>query len=402
MDMVTVPEDRVVERRLASLEAENRHLRARLMEAAEQAEAERGRTRRTARGARTERRDDRVGGRVQPGTGLEELNAQLRASEEFNRGILGTTTDCVTVLDLDGRIISVSENGPAVFGVANFAGLMGLFWIDFWRASETCDEIGRALEAARAGRPCRFQCPLASSGGAATWWDIAVTPINGVDGRPERILAVSRDISELKWNEARQTLLMQEMAHRIKNTLAMVQAIAAQTLRNAVSLEAAGESLSARLLALSQAHDVLMQGSWASASLAGIVAGAVTLHGDGEPDRFRVQGPDLTLAPRPAMTLALMLHELGTNAAKYGALSTARGHVAIGWAVAEAEGGSRLRFRWEEIGGPPVAPPTRAGFGTRLIERSLANSFGGTVRLEFPAPGVVPTLDAALDTVDAG
>jgi two-component sensor histidine kinase len=182
----------------------------------------------------------------------------------------------------------------------------------------------------------------------------------------------------------------------------MVQAVAAQTLRNAGSLEAAGEALAARLLALAQAHDVLLQGSFAAASLLGLVEGAVSLHGDGVSGRFRVEGADVTLGPRHGMVLALMLHELGTNAAKYGALSVPDGQVMITWTVTETDDGATLRFRWEEVGGPPVSPPTRTGFGTRLIARSLAHSFGGTAQLSYPTTGAVLTFEAPLAAVIAG
>ena len=411
--------------RMRLIEAENARLRALLLHATSQADAELQRNRRLGRMVETERSASRVEAeriaaertRAEEAeafyrlhladgaarlAGAEELNAQLRASEEFNRRILWTTTDFVKVLDLDGRLITASESGPAVLGAMNFADLIGRSWADFWTCPESRARVLSALHAARLGRPSRFQAML-ETGGPATWWDIAVTPIDGADGRPERILAVSRDITDLKQTEARQTLLMQELAHRMKNTLAMVQAVAAQTLRNAVSLEAAGEALAARLLALAQAHDVLLQGSFASASLVGLVDGAVALHGDGVPDRFRVAGPDVTLGPRHGMTLALMLHELGTNATKYGALSVAAGHVAITWHVAEdGPDGSVLRFRWEEIGGPPVTPPTRTGFGTRLIARSLAHSFGGAARLRYPPEGAVLTFEAPLHAVVTG
>ena len=420
-----VLESTAAERRMAALEAENMHLRTLLVQATRQADAESERNERLGRIFISEHSASRVEAnrivseaarlRVEAEAAVahcrrdladgaarlasaEDLNAQLRASEEFTRRILWTTTDCVTVLDLDGRLITLSGNGASLFGAASVAGLIGRPWLDVWSASDSRDAVLRALDAARAGRPCRFQAMLGTGvdEAAATWWDIAVTPIDGADGRPERILAVSRDITELKRNEARQTLLMQELAHRVKNILAMVQAVAAQTLRNAPSLEAAGEALGARLVALAQAQDVLMQGAWASASLSELVAGAVALHGDGVPGRFRVTGPELTLGPRPGLTLALMLHELGTNAAKYGALSTPEGHVAIAWEAAGTGAGARLRFRWEEVGGPPVAPPTRTGFGTRLITRNLTHSFGGTVDLAFPPTGAVLTLDAEL------
>ncbi|WP_375462624.1 sensor histidine kinase [uncultured Methylobacterium sp.] len=416
------------ERRMAALEAENMHLRTLLVQATRQADAEAERSERLGRIFISEHSANRVeasrvlseAARLRAEAdavvahcrrdladgaarlaGAEDLNTQLRASEEFTRRILWTTTDFVKILDLGGRLITVSESGPAVLGVASSASLIGRPWLEFWSCPDSRAGILRALDEARAGRPCRFQARLKTgmSEDAATWWDIAVTPIDGADGRPERILAVSRDITELKRNEARQTLLMQELAHRVKNTLAMVQAVATQTLRNAVSLEAAGEALGARLLALAQAHDVLMQGSWSSASLSGLVAGAVALHGDGVPGRFRVSGPAVTLEARHGLTLALMLHELGTNAAKYGALSTAAGHVVIAWDVVGADADARLRFRWQEVGGPPVAPPTRTGFGTRLIARSLRHSFGGAVDLGFPPSGAVLTLEAPLAVV---
>lgn len=332
---------------------------------------------------------------------MEDINAQLRASEEFNRRILSATTDCVMVLDLDGRLISMNECGLAFFGAANFAQIAGKPWAGFWPMPASRQAVDAALDTARDGRTARFQAAIDTDNRDTLWWDIAVAPMNGADGRPERILAVSRDITEIKQNEARQTLLMQELAHRVKNTLAMVQAVATQTLRNARSLDEAGDALGARLLALAQAHDVLMQGDWSSADLRSIVAKAVALHSDGEPDRFVVAGPDVTLGPRPGLTLALILHELGTNAAKYGALSRSEGHVLIRWDIAMVEDVETLQFRWEEIGGPPVKPPTRIGFGSRLIERSLVHSFGGTAKLDFPEAGVVLTMEAPLAAVVA-
>ena len=324
---------------------------------------------------------------------VHEASGGRRTSEDVRRHMLASTMDDVVTLDLAGCLI---ETNDGVLGTVP----AGARWADAWSLPESRVQVERAVEQAGVGGTTRFQAAMERDDTEGTvWWDIVVAPLNGADGRPERILAVSRDITEFKQNEARQSILMLEMAHRMKNTLAMVQAVATQTLRNAVSLEAASDALGARLLALAQAHDVLMQGSWASAALRGMVDTAVTLHSDGEPGRFVVEGPDVTLGPKPGMTLALILHELGTNAAKYGALSNRDGHVAITWSVDDDE---RLHFRWEEIGGPPVKPPTRVGFGTRLIERSLVHSFGGSARLAFPATGVVLTMEAPFDAVVVG
>lgn len=392
------------ERRVETLEAENIRLRSLLAQVTAQADWERQRSRRLGRiieaASRAEagRMDAE---RVEPPRGRSGSGPEARPRAPGRTGPASppqAPNDYLELLDREGCLITASEDGPALSAAEDEAEAIGRPWIDAWTRAEDREAVAAALDRARLGRPSRFQAQ-SEAGGAVRWWDVAITPIGAAPDRPERILAVSRDITEQKLTEARQTLLMQELAHRMKNTMAMVQAVAAQTMRNAPSLEAAGAALAARLLALAKAHDILLQGSFARASLSGLVEGAVSLHGDGVAGRFRIDGPDLTLGPRHGMTLALMLHELGTNAAKYGALSVAAGWVCITWNVAEAEGGQTLRFRWEESGGPPVSPPTRTGFGTRLIARSLAHSFGGTAHLSYPREGAVLTFEAPLDVV---
>jgi PAS domain S-box-containing protein len=218
-------------------------------------------------------------------------------------------------------------------------------------------------------------------------------------GRPARFVGASVDITDRKLAEDRQRLLMEELAHRVKNTLTVVQAIVMQTLRGSGASPEARETLATRLLALSRAHDLLMQGSWSAASLLAIVESTVTLHAHGEAGRFRIDGPDILLGARSAMSLALVLHELATNAVKYGALSLPEGQVLILWENAEAEGQDFLRFRWEEVGGPTVVPPARQGFGTRLIERSFGQSLGVRIGLDYAETGVMFTLEAPLATL---
>ncbi|MCJ2065722.1 PAS domain-containing protein [Methylobacterium sp. J-088] len=394
--VIVLPRTNGAERRLDMLEAENARLRDLLAQASAQADRERQRSRRLGRIIEAASRIE--AGRVaaeRPLTAAPEARAPLAEPRP------SACNDYLELLDHDGYLITAAADGPALSGVQDEAEVIGRPWIDVWTRPEDREAAAGALDRARLGRPSRFQARIESVQ-EIRWWDVAVTPIGATPGSPERILTVSRDISELKLAEAHQTMLMQELAHRMKNTMAMVQAVAAQTMRNAVSLEAAGEALAARLLALAKAHDVLLQGSFARASLVGLVAGAISLHDDGLTDRFRVEGADLTLGPRHGLTLALMLHELGTNAAKYGALSVAGGKVGITWTVIDAEGGSRLRFRWEERGGPPVTPPTRSGFGTRLIARSLVHGFGGSAQLTYPPEGVVLTFEAPLEAVIAG
>lgn len=187
--------------------------------------------------------------------------------------------------------------------------------------------------------------------------------------------------------EERQRLLNRELGHRLKNTLAMVQAVTAQTLRNATSVADAQEALTSRMVALGKAHDILLSGERESARLGELVRSAVSILEDGEA-RFRLDGPDIEVGSRAALSLALMLHELGTNALKYGSLSGPDGIVSVRWHI-EGDGTDAIVvLAWTEEGGPPVEPPRRKGFGSRLITRGLAGQIGGQVMLGFPREGV--------------
>jgi two-component sensor histidine kinase len=185
--------------------------------------------------------------------------------------------------------------------------------------------------------------------------------------------------------EAHQKLLLDELNHRVKNTLATVQAIAMQTLR--------GEDIThrdaflARLFALSAQHDLLTQDKWESASLKEVVWRALKPYEEKQGERCTVEGPDMRLPPKRALSLGLAFHELATNAAKHGALSTGTGTVEVSWNI-EPETG-RLKLRWQEKDGPRVAEPKHRGFGRRLIERGLSHELSAQIRLRFPPSGVV-------------
>jgi PAS domain S-box-containing protein len=197
------------------------------------------------------------------------------------------------------------------------------------------------------------------------------------------------DVTDVRAAHERQQLLINELNHRVKNTLATVQSIAAQTLRGTASPEQAKEVFESRLMALSRVHDVLTRESWEGAALGEIVAQAIEPYRDHGAGAFAVDGPDLRLAPSLALALAMALQELVTNAVKYGALSQPTGRVSITWSLEPSRNGQRLHLRWSESGGPPVRKPKRRGFGSRLIERSLAQDPNGRVELTFPRSGVV-------------
>jgi two-component sensor histidine kinase len=187
--------------------------------------------------------------------------------------------------------------------------------------------------------------------------------------------------------------LIHELNHRVKNTLATVQAVASQTLRNAETTEEARRALEERLFALSRVHDVLTRESWEGANLSDIVAHAMAAYRQEGRSRVHILGRDVRLSPGQALAVAMALHELATNAVKYGALSSDTGEIGIEWSVEQAAGSQGLRLTWTESGGPPVREPTRRGFGTRLIERSLAQDLEGEVRLAFAPTGLVCTVE---------
>ncbi len=197
--------------------------------------------------------------------------------------------------------------------------------------------------------------------------------------------AIAYDITERKAQEKTRQLLLDELNHRVKNTLAMVQSIARLTLRQTKSPEDFAASFSGRIQALAGAHDVLTASSWQGADLGSLVKDQLIIS-DASEGRFRCSGPSVKLEPQAAVGLSLVLHELGTNASKYGSLSAATGHVNLSWKT--EDGGNALKLRWQEANGPKVTEPSRRGFGTFIIEQSLSGLDGGA-ELRFEPTGLV-------------
>ncbi len=209
----------------------------------------------------------------------------------------------------------------------------------------------------------------------------------GAERKPVAIAGASRDLTELKRAEELQRLLINELNHRVKNSLATVQSITVQTLRAATDLESAREAIDQRICSLARAHDLLTARNWSGADLIDVAARAMEPFAE---DRFSIDGPSVDVSPQHALALSMALHELATNAAKYGALSPAGGRVALGWRVA----GGELRLRWAESGGPPVAEPSRRGFGARLLEQGLMRELGGQTLMRHHPGGVVCEITA--------
>jgi two-component sensor histidine kinase len=219
------------------------------------------------------------------------------------------------------------------------------------------------------------------------------TPIFGTDGKLVGGVNVLFDLTEVKRAEAKQKALIDELNHRVKNTLATVQSLAAQSFRNTAPGDGAKAAFEARLLALSKTHDRLTRECWEWADLKAIVSDVVAPY---RGEQVHLDGGPVRLPSKPALTLSMVLHELATNAAKYGSLSVPEGQLSISWRAFQKHDGQVLKIEWHETGGPAVSPPVHKGFGNKLIERSIKQDLGGTAETVFDPAGLRYTCEMAL------
>jgi two-component sensor histidine kinase len=214
--------------------------------------------------------------------------------------------------------------------------------------------------------------------------------------RDDRI-ALREALARNEKSQRRQQLLINELNHRVKNTLSIIQSIAMQTLRGNLTFPEVRDAFMGRLLALANAHDILTAESWESAELGQVLSQATGMHQEaGLRPRIILAGPEIHLAPSSAVALAMAAHELATNAVKYGALSNDTGHVDISWGLAASGDAPKLWLQWAEHGGPAVRLPTRKGFGSRLIERGLAGELNGCARINFDPAGLICFIEAPI------
>ena len=244
------------------------------------------------------------------------------------------------------------------------------------------------------GSGTRLMLDQTVGGGAGErFLDFIYQPIRNSDGMVSGIFVEGQDVTERFRGEQHLRLVVNELNHRVKNTLAVIQGVAAQTFRNAEDISQAQARFSARLVALARANDLLTGENWEGASLSDLVAGVSVAHAGNQPDRFTANGPVVRLSPKVALSLSMAMYELATNAVKYGALSNDTGRVDVSWTLIDG----RLSIEWRESGGPPVQTPQRRGFGSRLVERGLAGEMGGTAEITFEPSGVVCVIDAPID-----
>jgi PAS domain S-box-containing protein len=226
------------------------------------------------------------------------------------------------------------------------------------------------------------------------WYSLTIEPMRGAAEQIIGIIGGAVDITDRKEHETRIHLLMRELNHRSRNLLAVIQAIARQSAATSTTSADFLERFSARLQSLAESHDLLVRDSWRGSSMPEIVRSQLGHYSDLIGSQIEVAGEAMRVRPDAAQHIGMALHELATNAAKYGALSTEAGRVQIRWSIdADESGDRRCRLSWRESGGPPVEPPTRRGFGTVVIERTVAQALDGKVTIDYASSGLTWLLD---------
>ena len=271
--------------------------------------------------------------------------------------------------------------------------------------SEDSSRFAAAVAAAIAGSSegrLDIEYRVLPKGSDTVRWLRSRAQVIKLPGERHRLVGTVRDISAEKAAEEHRRLLNHELQHRVKNTLGVVQGIVSQSLRTVSTPAEASAAIASRLVTLAHAHDVLTQTSWTAAPIQSVVEGAVSAH---LPDASRVRavGPPVELKARSALALSMALHELFTNAVKYGALSNEAGSVMLSWSIGAGEGGEQaFDILWQERGGPTVLPPTRKGFGTRLTGSGLAGDLGGKGIIDYAPDGVRWTLSTTMAAISEG
>jgi PAS domain S-box-containing protein len=332
---------------------------------------------------------------------LRQMAAAARGSEERLALALHGADQGIWDWDLHASVLTWDTRCKTIFGLPVQAPVTP----DGYLAAlhpEDRPRVAAALAAALRERSdfdqeYRVRCPDGSPRGVLSrgrgYYD--------EEGVPYRMAGTVMDITERKRVEQQRTLLLHELNHRVKNSLATVHALARQTAQGTASPEAFVEAFESRLIALARAHDLLTSGGWGEVTIHEIVRRTLEPHGAGTP-RIVASGEGVPLPPKAALALSLALHELATNATKYGALSVPAGEVEVRWDVTPAGPGCRLALDWIERQGPPVSPPRAKGFGSRLLERGLRQELDAEVDLAFPSDGARCRIAFTLEALPNG
>lgn len=325
---------------------------------------------------------------ITQGQRLNNEHARLAA-------IVNASRDAIFGLSLDDRITSWNTSAERIFGL---------------KASQVINQPLAVLLPAKASAEVKaffcgqarqpqledFEMSWTRPDGSSVPLEMSYSPVCDADGNMTAGRLIARDITERHRATRHAEIMLAELNHRVKNTLATVQAVAQQTAANAPDLESFNESFLARLLALSNTHNLLAREAWNGAPLVDIINNELAPYRNRDELRVQLHGDDLTLQPKHALALSMAIHELATNATKYGALSVKTGQITVGWTTRKTQKGLRLHLQWVESDGPAVVPPEHRGFGTRLISDGLPYELDGQVTLSFLPHGVTCVIDVPL------
>ncbi len=334
-------------------------------------------------------------------TERKEAEQKLRAAHDTFRHLVERSPFGINTVDADFRLAQTSEGARNVFASVqpplagkDFAEVLRVVWPEPF-ASEAIDRFRHTLatgEPYRSPRTVQRRADIDATGA----YDWRLERIVMPDGRPG-VVCHFYDLSERQAYEEKIRYLLGEMNHRAKNILALVDAIAKQTA--SAGSEDFVERFGERVRALAASHDLLLQTDWELAELSALIRGQLQHFGDLLGGRILLEGPQVDLAPDAVQTLGMALHELATNAAKYGALSNGAGRVDVAWRVEDEAGVPQFSISWTEKGGPPVRKPSRSGFGGRVVKTMVEGAFSGTVALDFAETGVAWSLRCPLSAI---
>ena len=312
--------------------------------------------------------------------------SEVRAGDKRLRDLIDSVLAFVGVLSVDGVLLEANQPAVAAAGGDRDTVIGRPFWDCYWWDvnQATKDRLKLAVASAAAGELVRYDAEIQVAGEQRLWIDFQIAPVFNSAGEVTELIPSGVDITERKLAEAHRELLIKELSHRVKNTLATIQSIAGQSIRAAETMDDFRGSFGARLRAIAASHNLLVQTDHQLVPVTGLVRAQVLPYASDEA-RVEVEGVDIDLPGEIAHALGLVLHELATNASKYGALSSQAGTVHVKWSVQDQDGVPHLHLRWLERGGPEVKTPTRRGFGTRLIERSLSADGDSAVIEHDPA-----------------
>ena len=325
---------------------------------------------------------------------IENVTDQRRDEADARKlaAIVDSSHDAIFSINLNGDVTSWNPGAVNIFGFSE-AEMVGRSIASMADPSSPEPAPDCLAEFRQGGETLHYEQPRIRKDGTSVWVSVTDSPLRDAKGALLGASGIARDITERRHADLHREILAGELNHRVKNTLAIVLAVASQTLRGDIALPAARAALVERLMALARAHDLLIDANWSGTDLASLIRATIEPYKGGQ-SRFRINGPVVDLKPSVAMTFSLALHELCTNAVKYGSLSVAEGFVDIVWTVTGQPGKPRLQWQWIESGGPAVTAPLKTGFGTKLIERVLAMELSGKVSVSYDHDGIVCTLEA--------